>query len=272
MDDLSYHDPEFDRLVARLSPEGVRWSGSRLDMRTHRRQGVVMGQHDEEVRRGAAVYSRPVLGIYDLLVVRLSNTYVWRCDRARLIELYNGCVGSRHLDVGPGTGWYLANSRLPAGTAITLLDLNGNSLSRAAARIASTAPQTVVGNVLEPLPESVGPFDSIGVNYLFHCVPGTWASKGVAFGHLANRLAPGGVLFGSTILGRGVDHNVPGRLLMAFYNRRGIFHNVDDDAAGLEAALRRHFTDVKVEITGTVAAYAARQPRPSSASATGGRP
>ncbi|MBO0885622.1 MAG: SAM-dependent methyltransferase, partial [Mycobacterium sp.] len=149
---------------------------------------------------------------------------------------------------------------------------NVNSLASASARIAYATPRAVIANVLDPLPDALGTFDSIGTNYLFHCVPGTWASKGVAFEHLANRLSPDGVLFGSTILGRGVDHNRIGRMLMALYNWRGIFHNVDDDAAGLEAALRRHFTDVKVEITGTVAAYAARQPRPSSASATGGRP
>lgn len=223
-----------------------------------------MGEKDDKVRRGAAVYSKPVLWIYDLLVVRLSNTYVWRCSRTQLVELYNRNLSSRHLDVGPGTGWYLANSQLPPGGAITLLDLNANSLASASARIADTAPHTVVANVLEPLPDTVGPFDSIGTNYLFHCVPGTWDSKGVAFGHLTNRLSPDGVLFGSTILGRGIDHNLVGRMLMAFYNWRGIFHNTDDDAAGLEAALQRYFTDVNVEVTGTVAVFTAGRPRPPS--------
>ena len=95
-----------------------------------------MVESDEEVRRGAAVYSKRVLGIYDVLVVYLSNTFVWRCHRRRITELYERYAGARHLDVGPGTGWYLANARMPSGRTVTLLDLNSNSLASARARLA----------------------------------------------------------------------------------------------------------------------------------------
>ena len=40
----------------------------------------------------------------------------------------------------------------------------------------------------------------------------------------------------------------------------GIFHNREDDAAGLEAALRRSFDQVKVDVIGTVAVFSARNP------------
>lgn len=220
-----------------------------------------MGEQDEEVRRGAAVYSRRVLGFYDLLVVYLSNTFVWRCHRRRIADLYERYVGARHLDVGPGTGWYLANVRMPSGATVTLVDLNTNSLASAGARLADSAPRTVVADVLEPLPDEIGPFDSIGANYVFHCLPGTWADKGVAFGHLAERLASDGVLFGGTILGRGVRHNAAGRRLMSVYNNRGIFDNSEDDAEGLERALGQYFADVAIDAVGTVALFRASAPR-----------
>ncbi|PSL02106.1 methyltransferase family protein [Haloactinopolyspora alba] len=219
-----------------------------------------MTEPDDDVRRGAAVYSKRVLGFYDLLVVHLSNTYVWRCHRDRIVELYNQNVRTRHLDVGPGTGWYLARARMPPDATITLMDLNANSLASASARLADSGPDTLVADVLEPLPDDVGPFDSIGANYVFHCVPGAWADKGAAFGHLAARLAPEGVLFGGTILARGVRHNAAGRRLMSVYNNKGIFHNGDDDAHGLERALRPHFTDVTVDVVGTVALFRASRP------------
>lgn len=214
-----------------------------------------MGEPDDEVRRGAAVYSKRLLGCYDLFVVHLSNTFVWRCHRNRMAALYDRHAGTRHLDVGPGTGWYLANARMPSGATVTLMDLNTNSLARARARLAGSTPRTVVADVLEPLPDGIGPFDSIGANYLFHCVPGTWADKGVAFGHLAERLTPDGMLFGGTVLGRGVRHNAAGRRLMNVYNDRGIFHNREDDADGLERALRQHFAEVSVDVVGTVALF-----------------
>lgn len=215
---------------------------------------------DEEVQRGAAVYSRRVLSFYDLFVVHLSNTVAWRCHRNCMTALYDELMGARHLDVGPGTGWYLAHARRPVDGQVTLMDLNANSLESARARLAESQPSTVVADVLEPLPDGLGPFDSIGANYLFHCVPGTWAEKGIAFGQLAERLAPGGAVFGGTILGRGVHHNAVGRRLMAIYNDKGIFHNDEDDLAGLERVLGEHFADVAVEVVGTVALFRGRRP------------
>ena len=218
--------------------------------------------NDQEVRRGAGIYSKPVLGFYDLLVVKFSNSLAWRCPSQLMLDQYNRCIGTRHLDVGPGTGWYLANADLPETAEITLMDLNENSVEHAASRLAHTHVSTrgVTANVLEPIPEALGQFDSIAANFVFHCVPGSWADKGVAFKHLGERLAADGVLFGSTILGSGVSHNLIGRGFMALYNRLGIFHNREDDAAGLEAALQRSFDQVKVDVIGTVAVFSARNP------------
>ena len=55
-------------------------------------------------------------------------------------------------------------------------------------------------------------------------------------------LASDGVLFGSTILGRGVRHNLLGRRLMRLYNRKGIFSNLEDDQRGLEQGLASQLT------------------------------
>lgn len=77
--------------------------------------------------------------------------------------------------------------------------------------------------------------------------------------NLAERLKPGGVLFGSTILGRGVRHNSLGRILMRLYNRRGIFANLEDDRDGLEHGLAAQVGSVEVEDVGAVALFAARR-------------
>ena len=103
-------------------------------------------------------------------------------------------------------------------------------------------------------------FDSIGLNYLLHCLPGALEAKTAAVArNLAGRLKPGGVLFGSTILGRGVRHNALGRMLMQVYNRQGIFANSDDDRAGLERGLAAELGSVEVEIVGAVALFSARR-------------
>lgn len=217
--------------------------------------------NNSDVHAGAAVYSKPVLRIYDLFVVHFSAARAWRCDCNSMLSQYDDNIGRRHLDVGPGTGWYLEHSKPPMDAQITLMDLNPNSLTRASSRLGDIPHRTIIGNVLEPLPESAGMFDSIATNYLFHCVPGGWDAKGAAFAHLSRHLAPDGVLFGSTILGQGVQHNRVGSALMKLYNRRGVFHNENDDAVGLQRALEQHFADVMVTVIGTVALFQARQPQ-----------
>ena len=72
-------------------------------------------------------------------------------------------------------------------------------------------------------------------------------------------LASDGVLFGSTILGRGVRHNLLGRRLIRLYNRKGILSNLEDDQRGLEQGLASQLTDVEVEVVGAVALFAGRR-------------
>ena len=214
----------------------------------------------DEVEAGQRVYTPFTLRVYDLFVLGFSNRFVWRCRSSKMLERYESHVGARHLDVGVGTGWFLDHCRWPVDSPqITLLDLNENSLSAASGRIRRYAPATVQANVLEPVDLGDSRFDSIGANFLFHCLPGglEWKATTVA-SNLRPYLASGGVLFGSTILGRGVTHNLLGRRLMRLYNGKGIFSNVEDDQVGLEQGLASELTDVEIEVVGAVALFAGR--------------
>jgi len=214
----------------------------------------------DEVDAGQRVYTPATLRVYDLFVLGFSNRFVWRCQSSKMLERYDIRVGARHLDVGVGTGWFLDHCRWPIESpTITLLDLNENSLSAASDRIRRYAPATVQANVLEPVDLGDARFDSIGANFLFHCLPGglEWKAATVA-SNLRPYLAAGGVLFGSTILGRGVAHNLLGRRLMRLYNRKGIFSNTEDDTQGLERGLASQLAHVEIEVVGAVALFAGR--------------
>jgi SAM-dependent methyltransferase len=212
----------------------------------------------EQVERGQAAYSPTVLRNYDWMVLGLSNRLLWRCPTAELRRLYDRNVSDRHLDVGVGTGYFLDKARWPvARPAIALVDLNPNCLAAASGRIRRFAPQTILANVLEPLPR-LEPFRSAGLCYLLHCVPGTISEKAVAFDHVAALLAPGARVFGATIVQGSLRRSKVAQALMDLYNRKGIFSNVSDTLEDLEAALRQRFRDVKVESRGTVALFQAR--------------
>lgn len=88
------------------------------------------------------IYTRRLLAIYDTLVLGLYLRWVWRCPRSVLAEHYRANIGRRHLDVGPGTGYFLSVAYLCAGTAITLLDPNPEVLTYAGRRLAGhTTPR-----------------------------------------------------------------------------------------------------------------------------------
>lgn len=218
------------------------------------------GPSADEVQAGQRVYTPLMLRVYDVFVLGFSNRFVWRCPSSELLERYESHVGARHLDVGVGTGWFLDHCSWPVERPqITLLDLNENSLSAASDRLRRYAPSTVQANALDPVDLGDARFDSIGANFLFHCLPGAleWKAATVA-SNLRPYLASGGVLFGSTILGRGVAHNPLARRLMRLYNRKRIFSNVEDDERGLEQGLASALTDVEIEVIGGVALFAGR--------------
>ena len=148
--------------------------------------------------------------------------------------------------------------RFLASPTIALLDLNPNSLEKAAGRLRRYAPTCHLGDVLKPIDIGSSGFGSIGLNYLLHCLPGDLKGKSIVFQNLRPLLKDGGMLFGSTILGRGVKHNFLARRLMRAYNASGIFNNRLDSPEDLEAGLREHFNQCTIRVQGCVALFSAK--------------
>ncbi len=213
----------------------------------------------DDAAAGAAIYSRLLLSVYDLYVLGFSNRFVWRCPSRLILDFYNQHVSARHLDVGVGTGYFLDKCTFPIpDPIIALVDLNPNSLQFAARRLQRYRPSIYVANVLEPLQIEPADFDSIAINYVLHCLPGEISSKAVVFPNLKRLLRPGGVIFGSTILGKGVKHNVLAKRLMQIYNSKRIFSNLHDDGDDLESVLKTNFREYTIHVVGCVAFFVGR--------------
>lgn len=216
----------------------------------------------EEILAGHAVYTPRMLAWYDWFVLFVSCRFVWRCPSGVFVDLYNRHITGNHLEVGVGTGYLLDKCRFPVPRPrLVLGDLNVNCLRAAAERLVRYEPQQIEVNVFEPVTTAGPPFDSIGLNFVLHCVPGAFPAKVPAFHNLAAVLNREGVLFGSTILAEGVSHSLLSRRLMAQYNRMRIFANAGDTLEGLNEGLRGAFEDVELTTRGSVALFVARRPR-----------
>ena len=218
-----------------------------------------MSQFDEPTRAGQAVYSERNLSVYDFIVLTLSNRLIWRCPTRLLVQHYDENVTANHLDVGVGTGYFLDRCRFPkASPRVALMDLNANSLNYASRRIARYGPETYLRNVLQPIEFEMPKFDSIGVNYLLHCLPGSIDEKAVALDHLCSLANPGAVVFGSTLVQGDVRRGWFARRLMALYNRKGIFSNANDTYAGLKRSLEQRLTNVTTQVIGCCVLFSGR--------------
>jgi SAM-dependent methyltransferase len=211
-----------------------------------------------ESHPSVAVYTPARLALYDVFILGLSCSLVWRCPRRRFLELYDHHVGSPHLDIGVGTGYFLNRCRFPVERPqITLLDPSDACRAKAASRLKRYAPRVVKASALDPLDLGTARFASIALNGVLHCLPATPETKAAVLARLRPLLKDGGVVFGSTILGNGVEHGPLARTALARYNREGFFTNLADDLDGLERALAGNFADPQIEVRGSFALFTA---------------
>lgn len=206
-----------------------------------------------DVMAGQAIYSKITLAIYDFIVLGISNQFIWKTSTAKLLAFYKTHIRNNHMDIGVGTGYFLDRSELPHTARIVLIDLNQNSLEVTAKRIKRYAPKCYRRNALEPLNINENKFDSIGVNYLLHCMPGNLDNKARLFEHVNAYLNPGGTVFGATLLYHDVKQSITAKTLMQLYNRKGIFNNTEDNLNGLKSALEKHYKYYNIAINGCAA-------------------
>ena len=208
-----------------------------------------------DVEAGHRVYTPLMLRAYDAFVLGFSNRWLWRCPTNQLLDLYQRNIGRRHLDIGVGTGYFLDKVEWPVTTPdITLLDLNRNCLDVASARISRFTPKSVLANALELLPE-MKPFNSIGLCYLLHCLPGSLAQKAILFDRLKPVMKSGSLLFGATIVNGPGCHGLAARTVLNIYNREGVFSNADDTLEALRFELDKRFDRVTISLVGSVALF-----------------
>jgi 2-polyprenyl-3-methyl-5-hydroxy-6-metoxy-1,4-benzoquinol methylase len=200
-------------------------------------------------------YFNPVLLLlYDFVVYRIVSRFIWGCPNEVLINRYKYFARQQHLEVGVGTG-YLIDKFNPKDISLDLMDLSNSCLDKSSKRLKRYLPTVIRHNVLEVPIEEDKIYDSIGFNYVLHCVNGDYKEKGVVFGNLKKLLKDKGVLFGSAVLQTTQSYGIA-ILLMKILNKIGVFNSANDQFEDLERALKKHFRYVSIDISSSVALFA----------------
>ncbi|CAG0962379.1 MAG: class I SAM-dependent methyltransferase [Candidatus Methanoperedens sp.] len=209
-----------------------------------------------DTKRGQAIYTKSFLALYDLTVLGFFCSFIWRCPSHHILELYDQHVSKNHLDIGVGTGYFLDHCRFPVSNPrLALMDLNPNSLMKSRERLERYNPEVYRMNVLEIEMAGIQHFDSVALTNLLHCLPGTMKTKGIVFEKIRSLLNPGGVVFGSTILGKGVDNNFLAKYFINANNTRGVMTNMQDDLDSLMNELEQYFPESSVKVIGSMALF-----------------
>lgn len=196
---------------------------------------------------------------YDLWVVHGTYWAAWGCRWPNVYRLYEANVGRRHLEVGPGTGYFL-NRLNPDLDELHLVDKFDGPLAKSRQALARFSPHTHSADVLKPLPLEQDSMDSAGAGWMLHCVEGdSFAAKAPVFDNIARVLKPGAPFFGCTILPEALSKRLGVRLNERL-NAAGYFSNQGDTRAGLENVLSQVFdpATVEVRVVGAVALFKAR--------------
>lgn len=221
---------------------------------------------EKEIQRAVRPYVTPILFFYDVGVYKIWNPFIWRCPSLHLEEHFRHYIQNIHLEAGCGTGYLLHRymtaeenivDNLKHKFELTLLDYSPESLKWAARRLKNYTPRIIRHNLFLPLPPVKHPYKSICLNYVLHCLPGSFTEKEKVIVNLKKAMTPDGVLFGSTILGEGSTKNYSAKLVLLLYNLMGSFHNTNDTKEGLMVALSRNFHYVDCRVVGAVALFAA---------------
>ena len=80
----------------------------------------------------------------------------------------------------------------------------------------------------------------------------------MVFDHAKQVMNPGGVVFGCTILNKGVKKGVAAKLMMQITNRKKVFSNLGDGPDDLKKELSKRFKNVRVNVIGCMAIFSAR--------------
>ena len=194
--------------------------------------------------------------IYDKLVNEINCEKVWGCSKKYIINNYNKNIDINHLEIGPGTGYFLKKQNLDVDlNKLTLVDINSKILnySKNNLQLDYSNIDVLSHNLFScKIPSNVT-FNSVGINYVLHCVPGNLQTKlDKLICNLGNNKYN---LFGASVICDPININLIAEYELEFLNMFGIFNNNYDTYEELNEYLINRKLNFSLKREGYVAIF-----------------
>ena len=193
---------------------------------------------------------------YDKIVNDINCEKVWKCSQKHIIKNYNSNITPQHIEIGPGTGYFLKKENLDVSlNKLTLIDVNSKILNYSKSNLKCDYSNIdVITHDLftSEIPRDI-PFTSVGINYVLHCVPGNLQTKlDKLISNLGNNTYN---LFGASVVCDPLHMNPIAEYELMFLNACGIFNNNNDTYEELNEYLNNRNLKFSLEKQGYVAIF-----------------
>lgn len=163
---------------------------------------------------------------YDFLVNDINCNYAWRCNKSNIFNLYKNNIKSNHLEIGPGSGYFLMQNDNLKIRNLYLMDINQPILNESKKNLELKYSNTqVINHDIFKKPIKIENLESVGINYVLHCVPGNLEYK---FENLLKNLPTNVNIFGATVINDSDKQTSLSQAELYFLNSKGIFNNNQD--------------------------------------------
>lgn len=186
------------------------------------------------------------LPIYDIVVNDFNCKYVWKCKKEHIYELYKKNMKKKHLEIGPGTGFFLKKYSF---SHLYLLDVNPDTLEYSKNQLNNKCDKiySCKWNIFENK-LVIKNIDTVGLTYVLHCVDGSLDSKlQLLYDNLITDKPI--TIFGATVLN---GRNCVDKSQLYILNRFQIFNNHQDHLENAIHFFEKNKLEYQYKIIGNV--------------------
>lgn len=193
-------------------------------------------------------FNRIIFKNYDLLVNNLNCKYVWKCDQKYIQNIYDKNITRNHIEIGPGTGYFLKKYKFDN---LTLIDVNQDILEESSRNLENNCKNINIinHNIFEKNNKlEIKNYNSIGINYVLHCVPNDLS---YSISNMINNIPNNNLtLFGSTVIPSEKDKFSLAQLEIYFLNKFGIFNNKSHSVNDISLYIKNNFQNYNMNKIG----------------------
>ena len=178
---------------------------------------------------------------YDYFVNNINCKYVWKCDQRYIKKLYANNITNKHLEIGPGTGYFIKKYQF---NNLHLVDINQDILDNSKKNLSNSCQNIKIHNqnIFENNNKINEDITSIGLSYVLHCVPN---NLDISIDNLVKNTKNDNqiTIFGSTVIPNKKDFLAMTEIYTL--NTLGIFNNINHNKDQLECIISKYNGKIK---------------------------